>query len=216
MTIEVKICGINSPAAARAAAEAGADLIGFVFYPPSPRFVSPDEAARIAAVVPLRVKKVGLFVDADDETIAGTLSKVSLDMLQLHGNESPERTAEIKSRFGLPVIKAVKLAQAADLAQARSYAAAADRLLFDAKPPAAMAQALPGGNALAFDWELLRGFSSARPWMLSGGLTPENVHQALDISGATAVDVSSGVEDRPGHKDPARIARFIAAARGKK
>lgn len=214
MAFEVKICGINSRESAEAASKAGADLVGFVFYARSPRFVTPQQAAEIAAFLPPRIKKVGLFVDADDETIAATLAKVSLDMLQLHGAETPQRIAAIKSRFGIPVMKAVKLADASDLTQAKDYFRAADKLLFDAKPPAAMAGALPGGNALAFDWELLRGFAAPLPWMLSGGLTPENVQEALTISGAKAVDVSSGVEDRPGHKDPERIARFVAAARG--
>jgi len=216
MAVEVKICGINSDAAARAAGAGRADYVGFVFFPASPRHVTPEQAAEIARALPARVKKVGLFVDADDKTIAAALAKVSLDMLQLHGSETPERVAAIKARFGLPVMKAVKLAEAADLGEARRFFAAADVLLFDAKPPASMTAALPGGNALAFDWELLRGFASPLPWMLSGGLTPENVREAVMISGARAVDVSSGVEDRPGHKDPARIAGFLRAAKGEK
>lgn len=215
MAVEIKICGINSSEAAKAAARAGADLVGFVFYTDSPRNVTPEQAAAIAGSLPSHVKKVALFVDADDATIAGALAKMRFDMLQLHGNETPQRVAAIKGRFGLPVMKAFKLASASDLRTAAQYKAA-DRLLFDAKPPAGMKGALPGGNALTFDWELLRGFRSPKPWMLSGGLTPENVGEALRISGAPGLDVSSGVEDRPGHKDPARIARFIAAARSGK
>lgn len=216
MAIEVKICGINSSEAAKAAARSGADFVGFVFYADSPRNVTPEQAAAIAGALPPHVKKVAVFVDADDETIAGVLVKLRFNMLQLHGDETPARAAAVKARFGLPVMKAIKLAAASDLKAARGYYKAADRLLFDAKPPAETPGALPGGNALAFDWELLRGYASLVPWMLSGGLTPENVAEAIRISGAKAVDVSSGVEDRPGHKDAAKIARFIAAARGKK
>ena len=211
MEPEVKICGINSPEAAEAAA--GADYAGFVFYAPSPRHLTPAQAAKLASLLPAGVKKVGLFVDAGDAKIEAVLDSVKLDMLQLHGEETPERIAAIKARFKLPVMKAVKLAGAGDLAAAKDYANVCDRILFDAKPPEDMTGALPGGNALAFDWELLRGYSGGRPWMLSGGLTPENVAEALAVSGARGVDVSSGVEDRRGHKDPARIRRFIAAAR---
>ena len=210
--IEVKICGINSSEAARSAAKSGADFAGFVFYADSPRVVTPEQAAAIAGSLPPHVKKVALFVDADDATIANVLSKLRFNMLQLHGSETPQRVADIKERFGLPVMKAFKIASASDLRMAKQYKAP-DRLLFDAKPPEG---ARPGGNALAFDWELLRGFTSDKPWMLSGGLTPENVGEAIRITGAKGVDVSSGVEDRPGHKDPLLIARFIAAARAKK
>lgn len=213
--IEVKICGINSSEAARAAAKSGADFAGFVFYADSPRAVTPEQAAAIAGSLPPHVKKVALFVDADDATIAAVLSKLRFNMLQLHGNETPQRVADIKERFGLPIMKAFKVAAASDLRMAKQYKAP-DRLLFDAKPPEGMAGVLPGGNARTFDWELLRGFTSDKPWMLSGGLTPENVAEAIRISRAKGVDVSSGVEDRPGHKDPLLIARFIAAARAKK
>jgi phosphoribosylanthranilate isomerase len=214
MSIEVKICGINSPEAAKVAAAAGADLVGFVFYERSPRNVTPEQAAEIAKVLPKHIRKVALLVDADDATIARILEHVGIDMLQLHGSEQPERVAEIKARFKLPVMKAIKLSEKADLYEAKLYPQA-DRLLFDAKPPKEMKGALPGGNALSFDWRLLGSFSSPQPWMLSGGLTPENVAEALRISGAVAVDVSSGVEDRPGHKDPERVERFIAAAKAK-
>ena len=213
MAVSVKICGINSPEALRAAAEAGAGLIGLVFYPPSPRYVTVEQAAALAALVPEGVLKVGLFVDADDAAIARVLERVPLDMLQLHGRESPERVREVRERFGLPVMKAIPVASPQDVETAREFEGAADRLLFDAKPPKTMEGALPGGNALRFDWELLRGRRWKIAWMLSGGLLASNLADAVGITGAPAVDVSSGVEDRPGHKDPARIRAFLAAAK---
>ncbi len=213
MPIEVKICGINAPEALSAAVEAGADYVGFIFYPPSPRYVTPDEAGALARAAPAHVRKVGLLVDADDETIADTVTAVRLDMLQLHGRESPGRVAEIRARFALPVMKAVPIAGADDVAAADNYCRAAERLLFDAKPPKDMKDALPGGNALAFDWQLLAGKTWPLPWMLSGGLDAGNVAEAVQTSGARAVDVSSGVEDRPGLKNPDKIRAFIAAAK---
>ena len=213
MSIEVKICGINTPEALRAAVEGGADYVGLNFYPPSPRSVTLEQAAALAAAAPPGVGKVGVFVDVDDETIAGTLAAVGLDMLQLHGAESPARVSEIRARFGLPVMKVVKIAGEDDVAGAEGYCAAAERLLFDAKPPKDMKGALPGGNALAFDWELLAGRSWPLPWMLSGGLEAANLAEAVRISGARALDVSSGVEDKPGVKNPDKIRAFIAAAK---
>lgn len=213
MAVTVKICGINTPAAAETAGAAGADMIGLVFYPPSPRAVTPAQAATVAARVADGVGKVGLFVDPDDASIDAVLSAVPLDLLQLHGAETPERLAEIRRRFAVPVMKAVKIAGRADVARADAYSAAADRLLFDAKPPKDMAGALPGGNALAFDWQLLAGRDWPLPWMLSGGLDARNVAEAVRISGARAVDVSSGVEDRPGVKNPDKIRAFVAAAK---
>ncbi len=215
MPIEVKICGVNAPEALRATVEAGAEFVGLNFYPPSPRSVTPKQAAALIAAAPPRLCKVGLFVDVDDETIAKTLAAVGLDMLQLHGQESPARVAQIKARFGLPVMKAVKIAGPADVAAAEPYLHVADRLLFDAKPPKEMTEALPGGNALAFDWRLLAGKTWPLPWMLSGGLEPANVAEAARISGARAVDVSSGVEDRPGLKNPDKIRAFLVAAKGR-
>lgn len=213
MALEVKICGINSFAAARAAAEGGADLVGLVFYPPSPRNLTMAQAAEIAAAIPEEhISKVGVLVDPDDLTIEDILTHVDLDMLQLHGQESPERVVEVSTRFGLPVMKAVKLALEADLRAAHGFAAVADRLLFDAKPPDGLEGRLPGGNALVFDWTLLKGREWPVPWMLSGGLNSGNLAEAVQASGARAVDVSSGVEDRPGHKDPTRIKAFLAAA----
>lgn len=213
MTIEAKICGINTIAAAATAVGAGADYIGLVFYPPSPRAVTPQQAHAIAATVPPRVRKVALLVDADDARIRQIREAVPLDLLQLHGAETPARVAEIKARFGLPVMKAVKIAGADDVAGAEAYLRAADRLLFDAKPPKDMKGALPGGNALAFDWELLAGRSWPIPWMLSGGLDAANLAEAVRISRARAVDVSSGVEDKPGVKNPDKIRAFLAVAR---
>jgi phosphoribosylanthranilate isomerase len=213
MALTVKICGINSPEALRAAAEAGAEFVGLVFYPPSPRHVTIEQAAALAALVPAGVLKVGLFVDADDAAIARVLERVPLDLLQLHGRETAERVREVRERFGLPVMKAIPVASPQDVETAREFEGVADRLLFDAKPPKTMEEALPGGNALRFDWELLRGRRWKVAWMLSGGLLASNLAEAVGITGARAVDVSSGVEDRPGHKDPARIRAFLAAAK---
>jgi phosphoribosylanthranilate isomerase len=214
MSIEVKICGVNAPEALAAAVAGGADYVGFAFYPRSPRYVTPEAAHALAAQAPARVTKVGLAVDLDDAALAAILEAVPLDMWQLHGGESPARVAQIKERFGLPVMKAVKIAESADLAAAEPYFGVADRLLFDAKPPKEMTEALPGGNALAFDWHLLAGRTWPLPWMLSGGLDPGNVAEAARIAGARAVDVSSGIEDRPGLKNPDKIRAFLAAAKG--
>ena len=211
MTVRAKICGLNTAEAMEAAVGGGAAYVGLVFYPPSPRAVSPPEAARLAALVPERTARVGVFVDADDDAIAAVLDAVDLDFLQLHGREPPDRVAGIRRRFARPVIKAIKLAGRADLAAAARYSDAADRLLFDAKPPKTMAHALPGGNAVAFDWRLLAGTSWPVPWMLSGGLDAANVAEAVTATGASEVDVSSGVEDEPGRKSTAKIAAFLAA-----
>ena len=206
-----KICGINSPAAAVAAAAGGAAHIGLVFYPPSPRSVTPETAAQLAALVPERVGRVGLFVDPTDDELQSVLSRVPLTMLQLHGRESPARVAEIKRRFGLPVMKAIGVAAPEDLDAAASFLEVADWLLFDAKPPKEPG-ALPGGNARPFDWRILAGRSWPLPWMLSGGLTADSLAEAVRITGAPVVDVSSGVEDRPGVKNPDRIRAFLEAA----
>jgi phosphoribosylanthranilate isomerase len=214
MTVQVKICGLSTPETMTAALEGGAAFVGLVFYPPSPRAVTPEQAAPLAALVPDEVITTGLLVDADDATIEAILREVPLDLLQLHGSESPERVAAVKARFGLPVMKVVKLRQPGDLEAVEPYLAVADRLLFDAKPPAEMTGALPGGNAVTFDWTLLAGTTWALPWMLAGGLTAENVARAIAVSGAPAVDVSSGVEDRPGVKNPNKIKAFLDAARG--
>jgi phosphoribosylanthranilate isomerase len=215
MPVAAKICGLNDGAAVAASVAGGARYLGFVFYAPSPRHVSPAEAKALTAGVPAGVTKVGLFVDADDATIAATLEIVALDLLQFHGAESPERVAAAKRRFGLPVMKAITIAGEADVADAERYVGAADRLLFDAKPPPGRADALPGGNGLAFDWQLLGARTWPVPWTLSGGLHAGNLAEAVAATHAATVDVSSGVESRPGVKDPAKIAAFLAAARGR-
>jgi phosphoribosylanthranilate isomerase len=212
MSVAAKICGLSSEAAVAAAVAGGAAYLGFVFYPPSPRAVSADEAARLCAGVPAGIARVGLFVDAEDEAIAAVLATAPLDILQFHGSESPPRVAEARARFGLRVIKAVAIAKPQDVCAAAPYDGVADLLLFDAKPPRRV-DALPGGNGLAFDWGLIAGRKWRRPWMLSGGLTAELLPEAVRVSGAACVDVSSGVERRPGEKDPARIRTFLAAAR---
>jgi len=213
MSVDVKICGISTAEAMNAAIEGGAAFVGLVFYQPSPRAVTPQQAAALAALVPGDIVKTGLLVDADDATIEEILEGVALDLLQLHGSETPERVAEVKARFGLPVMKVVKLRRQGDLEAVEPYLTVADRLLFDAKPPAEMTGALPGGNAVAFDWTILSGTTWPLPWMLAGGLTPENVAEAIRISGAPAVDVSSGVEDAPGRKNTSKIKAFLKAAR---
>lgn len=209
--IRVKICGLREAAHVAAAAEAGAAYVGFVFFPKSPRHVEPDLAAALVAETPAGVAKVALTVNADDAMLDRILNLVPLDMLQLHGGESPERVAEVKTRYGLPVMKAIGIADAEDLAQIDRYAAVADQLLIDAKPP--KDADLPGGNGLAFDWRLLAGRKYwTRPWMLAGGLTTDNVAEAVRRTGARQVDVSSGVETAPGVKDADRIRAFVAAA----
>jgi phosphoribosylanthranilate isomerase len=200
-----------SEEAVAAAVEGGAAYIGFVFYPPSPRAVSSARAAALCAEVPASVRRVGLFVDADDAVIGAALDTAPLDILQFHGCETPERVAEVKARFGRPVMKAIPIASAEDVAAASLYEDCADYLLFDAKPPR-MGDALPGGNGLAFDWRLIAGRRWRRAWMLSGGLTAPLLADAVRISCATAVDVSSGVERRPGDKDPAKIREFLRVA----
>ena len=211
--VRAKICGLSRTEDVAAAAKGGAAYMGFVFFQKSPRAVTPAVAGALAAEVPPGICKVGLFVNMDDADLDAVLAAVPLDMLQLHGSETPERVAQIKARTGLPVMKALAIAEAGDLAAARAYEKVADWLLFDAKPPKSLANALPGGNGLVFDWTLLTGFESACPWMLSGGLDADNVAEAVRISGARAVDVSSGVESEPGLKDPDRIRAFAASAR---
>jgi phosphoribosylanthranilate isomerase len=213
MSIEVKICGLSSEEGVSAALAEGADLIGFNFYSPSPRAVSAARAAELGKDVAGRAIKVGLFVDADDDTISTCIETAALDMLQFHGSESPERVMAAKSKWGLPVMKVIKVEGTEDLTLAKSFVSAADRLLFDTKPPADLKNALPGGNALAFDWRLLAGTSWPLPWMLAGGLHAGNLAEAVAISGARSVDVSSGVERSPGVKDPAMIRSFLRVAK---
>lgn len=213
MSAAAKICGITAPAALAAAVEGGARLVGFVFYPPSPRHLAIDRAAGLAGAVPAGITRVGVFVDPDDALLAQVLAQVPLDLLQLHGSEAPDRVAAIRNRFGRPVMKAIAVAGAADLDGARRYFGVAERLLFDAKPPPAASGGLPGGNGLALDWQLLRMRRWPLPWILSGGLTPDNLAAAVQASGARTVDVSSGVERAPGVKDPDLIRAFLAQAR---
>lgn len=213
MTVQVKICGVNAAEAMRAAVDGGAAFVGLVFYPPSPRSVTPAEAAALAALAPPGVIRVGLVVDATDAALDEILAAVPLDLLQLHGAEPPERVRAIRERTGVKVMKAIKVAGSEDVDGADAFLGAADRLLFDAKAPADMQGALPGGNALAFDWALLGARDWACPWMLSGGLDAANLAEAVRISGARAVDVSSGIESAPGRKDVRKIAAFLKAAR---
>ncbi|MCI5096474.1 MAG: phosphoribosylanthranilate isomerase [Rhodobacteraceae bacterium] len=211
--IRVKICGLSRPQDVEAVARAGAAYAGFVFFPKSPRNVSAEQAAGLAGAVPVGICKVGLVVNASDAELDAILDAVPLDMLQLHGKESPERVSEVKARYGLPVMKAIGIADAEDLPQIDAYSAVADQLLIDAKPP--KTADLPGGNGLSFDWTLLAGRKYwQRPWMLAGGLSPENVATAIRMTGARQVDVSSGVEGAPGLKDADKITSFVEAAQG--
>jgi phosphoribosylanthranilate isomerase len=211
MSVQAKICGLATAEAVHAAIGGGARFVGFVFYPSSPRHVARELAAALAALVPERITRVGLFVDPTDALLADVLERVPLDLLQLHGRESPRRVAEIKARWAKPAMKAIPIAGPEDPEAALPYLEVADWLLFDAKPPRGDPAALPGGNGLAFDWQLLGGRSWSRPWMLSGGLTPKNVAEAVAATHASAVDVSSGVEIRPGIKDLGKIRDFLAA-----
>ena len=214
MTVTAKICGINDPEAMRAAIAGGASHVGLVFYPPSPRAVNPGEAMALSAVVPERVQKVGLFVDPEDDQIDKTLSVVKLDMLQLHGDETPDRVRDLKARTGKKVMKVIKVSEPEDLVRAEAYVRIADALMFDAKPPKGMQDALPGGNAVSFDWRILSGRKWPLPWMLAGGLTKNNVATAVELSGARIVDTSSGVEDVPGYKNVDKITEFLRAVAG--
>ncbi len=209
-TAAIKICGISTPTALEAAIRARADYAGFVFFPKSPRHVSPAQAAELADRAKGRIVRVGLFVDADDATLAEAVEAADLDVLQLHGKETPERAAQLRARFGRKVWKALPIASADDVERARAYAGAVDMLLFDAKTPTG---ALPGGMGLSFDWGLVAGWKGATAWGLAGGLTPDNVAEALAMTQAPLVDTSSGVESAPGVKDEDRIAAFCAAVR---
>ena len=204
-----KICGLTTRASLDAAVAAGAAYLGFVFFEKSPRNVSIEQARELALAVPDGLCKVALTVNASDAELDAILAAVPIDMLQLHGTETPARVAEVKARYGLPVMKAVGVADADDLPALSDYAKVADQLLVDAKPP--KNAALPGGNGLAFDWRLIAGRRWPVPWMLAGGLTPENVAQAIQMTGAQQVDVSSGVESAPGVKENTKIAAFCAA-----
>jgi phosphoribosylanthranilate isomerase len=209
--LEIKICGINDLAAMDAALDAGADLVGLVFFPPSPRSVSLAEGAKLAARARGKALIVALIVDAEDGLLGEIAREVGPDLFQLHGGESPARTAEVRKRFQRPVVKALPVESAADLDAVPAYAAVADRILFDARPPKDATR--PGGHGRAFDWSLLARLDRGKPIMLSGGLDPENVAAAIRVVHPDAVDVSSGVEKSPGVKDPEKIRAFIANAR---
>jgi len=212
MPVKVKICGIKTPEALQAALAARADFVGLNFYPPSPRSLAPEMAAELAELARGRTGIVALVVDADDATIERIVQTVEPDMLQLHGAETLARVAEIVRRWGRPAIKAIKVERAGDAELALEYAEVAHLILFDAKAPKDLAGALPGGNGLAFDWSLIAAVRDRVPFMLSGGLTTDNVAAAIAATGATIVDVSSGVETAPGVKSPDLIRQFVAAA----
>ncbi|ATQ69417.1 MULTISPECIES: phosphoribosylanthranilate isomerase [Methylosinus] len=208
--IRIKICGLSTLPTLEATIAAGADMAGFVFFAKSPRHISLETARALGRAAQGRIRKVALSVDASNADLDAMVDALAPDLLQLHGRETPERVGAVKARFGLPVIKAIGVATAADVAAAAAYLGAADILLFDAKP--APGAAVPGGAGLAFDWTALRGHAGGE-WMLSGGLDPDNVAEALALTQAPAVDVSSGVESARGVKDEAKIAAFVAAAR---
>lgn len=212
MTLQVKICGLSTPETVEAAVAGGADYVGFVFFPKSPRHVTASRAAELARLVPDKMQRCGLFVDPDDALLDSVLKAVPLELLQLHGSESPERCAALRDRYRRKVMKAVSIATAEDVARAEQWLGTVDLLLFDAKPPSDPA-ALPGGNGLAFDWRLLAGRRWPVPWLLAGGLTAGNLRDAVRMTAASAVDVSSGVESSPGIKSPALIREFLAAAK---
>ena len=209
--LAIKICGIKTPEALDAAILARADFAGFNFFPTSPRHLTLPDAAALAARAEGRITRVGVFVDAGDAAIAEAVAAASLDAIQLHGAESPARAAQLKAQFGLPVWKALTVATKADVARAGTFAGAADLILFDAKTP--KGSALPGGMGLSFDWSLVAGWKGPVAWGLAGGLTPENVAEAIRLTGAPLVDTSSGVESAPGVKDVDKIAAFCKAAR---
>lgn len=207
----VKICGLSTPETLDVVLDAGADLVGFVSFARSPRHVDLDRGRALSAQAKGKALRVALVVDADDAALAAIVEALDPEVLQLHGSETPDRVAAIRARFGRPVMKAVGVARAADLALVAAHAGS-DHVLLDAKPPRT-AGALPGGNGLTFDWRLLAGLDPTLRFMLSGGLNPDNVAEAIAVTGARAVDVSSGVESRPGDKDPAKIEAFVKAAR---
>jgi len=211
MSLTIKICGLQTPEALDVALESGADLVGFVFFAPSPRNLGLAAARELGARVKGRAGKVALSVDADDATLAAVVEALRPDMLQLHGVEPPERVTALRARFGLPVMKAIPIAERKDLARIDLYKTVADRLIFDARAPQEATR--PGGLGTPFDWALLKGIDPGIPYMLSGGLDAHNVADALRVTRAPGVDVSSGVERAPGEKDADKICAFIRAAR---
>lgn len=211
MKVEVKICGLDREETVDAAVEAGAAMTGFVFYAPSPRNLTSLEASILTARIPEGVKRVGLFVNPTNEQLCKVLDQNTLDLIQLHGEETAERVYKIKNLTGLPAMKVLKISAIQHINCASKYKDVADFFLFDARAPKDMDEALPGGNALTFDWNILTNANISRPWILAGGLNPGNVVEAVRISGANSVDVSSGVEDRPGVKSVRKIHKFIRA-----
>lgn len=211
MSLTVKICGLSARETLDAALDAGADMVGFVFFPASPRHLSLDAAAELGRAVKGRAQKVALVVDADDALLDDIVAALRPDLLQLHGRESAARVRDIRTRFALPVMKVISVETANDLASVPGYAAVADRILFDAKAPKDATR--PGGLGSPFDWRLLKGLELKIPFMVSGGLDAGNVREAVRVTGAPGVDVSSGVERVPGVKDPEKIRAFIRAAR---
>ena len=208
----MKICGLTSESSIKHAVTAGADYIGFVFFRKSPRYLTFNQAADLAKFIPENVMTVALVVDPTNDLLADIMRHVRIDMIQLQGKESPQRVSEVKELTGLPVMKAIGLSEPEDLDIINTYAAVADQLLIDAKPP--KGSLLPGGNGLAFDWKLMSGKSWNIPWMLAGGLNAENVTEAIQTTGTAQIDVSSGVEKAPGDKDPNKVSRFIQIAKG--
>jgi len=219
MTLKAKICGLRTPETVRAAVSAGAAYIGFVFFEKSPRHVTPEQAAKLAKPIPRSVVITGVFVNPSNEQLQKTLEHVPLDLIQLHGTETPKRLQDIKFRFNLPVMKAITISCPDDMEEANAFQNSADMLLFDAKPPKSCSNTLentpedylPGGNGLSFDWKIMTGTKWKIPWMLSGGLNADNISDALKISGARIVDISSGLEDSPGEKSIAKITAFLQA-----
>ena len=213
VAISVKIRGIERTESVDIAVKYGAKYIGFVFFPPSPRNLTIECAKNLIYRVPKHIKKVGLFVDPINSEIENVLSMADLDLIQLHGSESPARASEIKQHAGLPILKAIRVAEQGDLELAKDYYDVVDYLLFDSKVPADLPNALPGGNATSFDWKLLRHAEIPLPWMLAGGLIAENIKDAVQSSGANTIDVSSGVEIEPGIKDISLIKHFLDTAK---
>lgn len=209
MSVQAKICGLSDERGLHAAMDGGASFVGFVFFRRSPRYVTLEQAAQLTALVERGIQSVGLFVNPTDADLEQTLNAVRLDMIQLHGKETPARVDEVRTHTGLPVIKALGISNACDVAEASAYEGHADWLMFDAKPPKDATR--PGGNATAFDWTLLKSYTGKLPWFLAGGLTHRNVSEAIRTSGAQTVDVSSGVETKPGVKSPAKIRAFLKA-----
>ena len=210
MKIQTKICGLSTKESVDAAVQGGAAYVGFVFFPPSPRAINPDVLPTLTADVPETVSRVGLFVDPTPEQVRDVVDTGCLDMLQFHGTESPGQVAQFRDRFGLPVMKAIPISSPEDVGVARTYEVFADKLLFDAKPPKGATR--PGGNALSFDWRLIADVDWVLPWVLAGGLNAENLAEAISVSGAGTVDISSGVEDTPGVKNVDQIQRLLKIA----